>query len=91
MSDLNQKAVNAGKQYVKNAAKGVGEGIHEATKEAPKKAAKTVITGVVLNQTKRALDSTVGKEESARIFQANDNKKIGKFWKISPEDRDDDD
>lgn len=91
MGDLNQKAVNAGKQYVKNAAKGVGEGIHEATKEAPKKAAKTVITGVVLNQTKRALDSTVGKEESARIFQANDNKKIGKFWKISPEDRDDDD
>ena len=37
------------------------------------------------------LDSVVGKEESARIFQANDNKKIGKFWKVGPDDKDDDD
>lgn len=28
---------------------------------------------------------------SARIFQANDNKKIGKFWKVGPDDKDDDD
>lgn len=91
MSELSSKAVDKGKEYVKNAVKGAGEGVREATKEAPKKAAKTVITGIVLNQTKRALDSAVGKEESAKIFQANDNKKIGKFWKVSPDDRDDDD
>ena len=91
MSDLSSKAVNKGKEYVRNAMKGAGEGVKEATKEAPKKAAKAVVTGIVMNQTKRALDSTVGKEESARIFQANDNKKIGKFWKVSPDDRDDDD
>ena len=95
VSEVSQKAVDAGKRYVKNrlkdAANGVREGVKEGIKEAPKKAAKTVVTGVVLNQTKKYLDRTVGKEESARIFQANDNKKIGKFWKVGPEDRDDDD
>ena len=76
---------------MQNALKSVREGVDEAVKEAPKKAAKVVVTGVVLNQTKKALDSAVGKEESAKIFQANDNKKIGKFWKTGPEDKDDDD
>ena len=91
MKDLSQKAADKGKEYVKNAVKGAKEGAEEAIKEAPKKAAKAVVTGVVLNQTKKALDSAVGKEESAKIFQANDNKKIGKFWKVSPDDKDDDD
>ncbi len=91
MSDISSKAVSKGKEYIKNAAKGAKEGAEEAIKEAPKKAAKVVVTGVVLNQTKKALDSAVGKEESAKIFQANDNKKIGKFWKVSQEDKDDDD
>ena len=91
MKDLSQKAADKGKEYVKNAVKGAKEGAEEAIKEAPKKAAKAVVTGVVLNQTKKALDSAVGKEESAKIFQANDNKKIGKFWKVSSDDKDDDD
>ncbi len=91
VKDLNQKALNKGKEYIQNSFKGMKEGVDEAVKEAPKKAAKVVVTGIVLNQTKKALDSAVGKEESAKIFQANDNKKIGKFWKTSPEDRDDDD
>lgn len=91
MKDLSQKAADKCKEYVKNAVKGAKEGAEEAIKEAPKKAAKAVVTGVVLNQTKKALDSAVGKEESAKIFQANDNKKIGKFWKVSPDDKDDDD
>lgn len=90
MKDISQKAVDKGKEYVKNAVKGTKEGIDEAIKEAPKKAAKAVVTGIVMNQTKKALDSTIGKEESAKIFQANDNKKIGKFWKTSPEDKEDD-
>ena len=51
-------------------------GIDEAIKEAPKKAAKAVVTGIVMNQTKKALDSAIGKEESAKIFQANDNNKV---------------
>lgn len=89
VSDLSQKAVDAGKSYVKQSVEGVKEGVKESMKEAPKKATKAVITGVVLNQTKKALDSAVGKEESAKIFQANDNKKIGKFWKVSDEDKDD--
>lgn len=90
MSDVSQKVVDKGKEYAKNAVKSAKEGVNEAVKEAPKKAAKAVVTGVVMNQTKKALDSAVGKEESAKIFQANDNKKIGKFWKTSPEDKDDD-
>lgn len=91
MKDLSQKAVDKGKEYVKNAVKGAKEGAEEAIKDAPKKATKAVVTGVIMNQTKKALDSAVGKEESAKIFQANDNKKIGKFWKVSPDDKDDED
>ena len=98
MKDLSQKAADKGREYVKDAVKGAKDavkgakdGVEEATKEAPKKAAKAVVTGIIMNQTKKALDSAVGKEESAKIFQANDNKKIGKFWKVSPDDKDDDD
>ncbi len=90
VSELSAKAVKKGMEYtkkaVKSAASGVKEGIKEGIHDAPKKAAKTIVTGIVLNATKRALDNTLGKEESARIFQANDNKKIAKFWKVQPED-----
>ena len=86
------KTVNAGKKYAKEALTGVKEGAQEAIKEAPKKAAKAVITGVTLNATKRALDAAVGKEEAARIFQANEKKKISSFWKVNDQrDKDDDD
>lgn len=84
------KTYEAGKQYVKDAIKGAKEGIAEGFREAPKKAAKTVVTGVTMMAAKRILDSTVGREEAARIFQANNNKKIGSFWKVSSDDRDDD-
>lgn len=90
VSDISQKTKDVGKKYVKSIISGTKEGIDEAMKEAPKKAAKAVVTGIIMNQTKKVLDSTVGKEESAKIFQANDNKKIGKFWKVSDEDKDDD-
>lgn len=82
VKSLGKEAVNIGKSYVKDAIAGAKEGVREGVREAPKKAAKAVVTGVVLNSTKKALDHTVGKEESAKIFQANDNKKIGKFWKV---------
>lgn len=85
------KAVEAGKTYVRETISGVKEGVKEGIREAPKKAAKAVITGVTLNAAKRMLDSTVGKEEAARIFQANNNKKISSFWKVSQEDRDKED
>ena len=39
----------------------------------------------------RKANHVVGKEEAARIFQANNNKKIGSFWKTNPEDKNDDD
>lgn len=87
MKDLSQQAVEKGKNYVKTAIKeastGVKEGVKESIKEAPKKATKAIVTGAVLNQAKRALDKAVGEDESTRIFQANDNKKIGKFWKTN--------
>jgi hypothetical protein len=86
-----KKACEAGKKYLKEARDGIKEGIKESVKEAPKKATKAVITGATLMAAKRLLDKAVGKEESARIFQANNNKKIGSFWKVSPEDRNDDD
>lgn len=85
------KAVEAGKAYVKSTIAGVKEGVNESIKEAPKKATKAIITGVTMNAAKRMLDSSVGKEEAARIFQANNNKKISSFWKVSGEDKDDDD
>lgn len=85
VKDISKQAVEKGKAYVKTAVKeasaGIKEGVKEGIKEAPKKAAKAVITGVVLNQAKRALDKAVGEDEATRIFQANDSKKIGKFWK----------
>lgn len=84
------KTYEAGKQYVKDAIKGAKEGVAEGFREAPKKAAKTVVTGAAMMAAKRILDETVGREEAARIFQANNNKKIGSFWKVSQDDRDDD-
>lgn len=85
------KTYEVGKKYVKEAYEGVKEGVRESVKEAPKKAVKTIITGTTLLAAKRLLDKSVGKEESARIFQANNNKKIGSFWKVSQEDKNDDD
>lgn len=90
-----KEAPGAAKRYakagVKKVVKGVKEGIKEGIEEAPKKATKAVITGATMMAAKRLLDSQVGKEEAARIFQANNNKKISSFWKVSGEDRDDDD
>lgn len=85
------KTVDAGKKYVKEAVKGAKEGFQEGVREAPKKAVKAAITGMTMMAAKRMLDSTVGKEEAARIFQANNSKKISSFWKVSGEDKDDDD
>ena len=79
-----------GKAFISQAKSGVKEGLKEAAKEAPKKATKAIVTGMTMMAAKRFMDKTVGKEESARIFQANNNKKIGSFWKVSPEDHDDD-
>ena len=89
ISDIESKAVEKGKEYVKSVVKGAKEGFEEGLKEGPKKAGKAIAGGAILLAAKKGLDSVVGKEESAKIFQANDNKKIGKFWKTSDEDKDD--
>lgn len=85
IKDISTAATSAGKRYIKksinNTVKGIKDGINEGMNEAPKKAAKTIVTGVVLNQTKKMLDKAVGPNESAKIFKANDSKQIGKFWK----------
>ncbi len=78
--DLKDTTVAKGKKQLKTMLSGAKEGAKEALAEAPKKAAKAVVTGVILNGVKKAMDASIGKEESAKIFQANDNKKIGKFW-----------
>lgn len=85
------KAVDAGKKYMKSAVAGAKKGFKEGIEQAPEKAAKAVVTGVTMMAVKRMLDNAVGKEEAARIFQANNNKKISSFWKVGQEDRDDDD
>lgn len=90
IKDISDTAVNRGQKAVKTMLDSAKEGVKEGLKDAPKKATKAVTTGIVMNTTKRVLDSAVGTEESARIFQANDNKKIGKFWKVSPDDKEDD-
>lgn len=84
------KAVKVGKEYVKKALKGAKDGFEEGIYEAPKKAVKVAMTGMTLLAAKRMLDNSVGKEEAARIFQANNSKKISSFWKVSQEDKDDD-
>jgi len=85
-----KKTVQLGKAYVTATVAGIKQGTKEAIKEAPKKATKAIITGMTMNAAKRALDSAVGKEEAARIFKANNNKKIDSFWKVQVEDEDDD-
>lgn len=86
------KAKKLIKESVNNTKQGIREGIVEGAKEAPKKATKAIITGIAMNTAKRALDSRVGKEEAARIFKANNSKKIDSFWKIDDSrDKDDDD
>lgn len=84
------KAVDAGKKYVNEAVRGAKDGFKEGAYEAPKKAVKVAMTGATLLAAKRILDNSVGKEEAARIFQANNNKKISSFWKVGQEDKDND-
>jgi len=86
-----QKAIDAGKTYVKESIDGVKLGIKEGVKEAPRKAVKSVIMGMTMNAVKRALDAELGKEEAERIFKANNPKKIDSFWKVQPQDDKDDD
>lgn len=86
-----KKSVEVGKAYVKEAVEGAKQGAKEAMHDAPRKVANAVITGLIMNSAKRILDSSVGREEAARIFQANNNKKISSFWKVSSEDKDEDD
>ena len=87
-----KKTVDTGKKYVKEAINSAKEGVREGVKEAPKKATKAIVTGVAMNTAKRLLDKSVGKEEAARIFKANNGKKIDSFWKIDDSrDKDDDD
>ena len=76
------------KAGVKNAYSGIKSGIKEGAKSAPKKATEVIITGATLLAAKRILDATVGKEESERIFKANNKKKIDSFWKVSQRDDD---
>lgn len=91
VKNAGRKTYDAGKKYVNEAWRGAKDGFKEGAYEAPKKAVKVAMTGATLLAAKRLLDASVGKEESARIFQANNNKKIGSFWKVSPEDKNDDD
>ena len=93
LSSLNngsKHTVEIGKKYINEAIKSAKDGVKEGIKEAPKKATKAIVTGVTLNAAKKLLDSTLGKEEAARIFQANNNKKISSFWKTGWVDKDDD-
>lgn len=84
-----KKSIELGKKYSKAALNSAKEGIKEGVKEAPKKATKTVVTGATMLAAKRMLDKVVGKEEAAKIFQANNNKKISSFWKVGFDHRDD--
>lgn len=87
-SELSQKAVNKGKEYLKALGEGVDNGIKNGLREGPDRAVKVVINGATLYATKKMLDEAIGKEKSTIIFQANDKKKIKNFWKVSDEDKD---
>ena len=77
--------------YKENAINGFKQGLYEGVNEAPKKLGKTLVVGTALVVGKKYVDKTLGKETSAKIFQANNSKKIDKFWKVNDErDKDDD-
>lgn len=84
-----KRTIELGRKYINEVIKSAKDGVKEGIKEAPKKATKAIVTGMTLNAAKRLLDSTLGKEEAARIFQANNSKKISSFWKTGWEDKDD--
>jgi hypothetical protein len=86
-----RKTYDLGKKYIREAYNSAKDGVEAGIKKAPGKAAEAIVVGATMMAAKRMLDNVVGKEESARIFQANNNKKIGSFWKVSPDDRNDDD
>ena len=93
VKDLSKVGIDKGKEYVKkqskNAWEGFKEGINEGVKEGPKKLGKALVVGGAMVVGKKLLDNAVGKETSAKIMQANNNKKIDKFWKVN-DDRDKD-
>lgn len=76
LSKVSAKTKELGKQMVKQTVEGFKEGL----KEAPKTAGKAIATGIVLNAAKRASDQAFGKNESDKIWKANNKKKIGSFW-----------
>ena len=93
VKDAGKKSIEHGKEFANEVLRGVKDGAKNAVYSAPKKAVEAIITGVVMNASKKALDSVLGKEDSERIFKANDKKKIASFWKVNPEktEKDEDD
>lgn len=86
-----EKGRNYAKSFGAKAWIGLKEGVKEGASEGPKKAAKAVITGASLLAVKQFLDNKIGTTTSAQIFQANDPKKIGKFWNVNQQQKDDED
>lgn len=84
-----KRTIAVGKKYAKEVIESAKEGVKEGIKEAPKRATKAIVVGAGMNIAKKMLDSAVGKEESAKIFKANNGKKIDSFWKVGPDDKDD--
>lgn len=78
-----QKAKNFAKDRIKDAKQGFKEGIIEGAKEGPKKFGKAIMVGLAITIGKKVVDRMLGSEESAKVFQANNNKKIDKFWKVN--------
>lgn len=88
MKDLPAKTKEAGKKMVQQTIEGFKEGLNEA----PKTAGKAVGTGVVLLTAKKMSDQVFGKNESDKIWKANNKKKIGSFWQDTyPNNKRDDD
>lgn len=88
-----KKSIDAGKEAVKLMKQGAKEGVKESLKEGPKRAVKAAGMGLMLLGMKELMDQTIGKETSAKVFQANNSKKISSFWKVygdDKEERDDD-
>ena len=83
-----------GKHYLKRAGQefraGLREGVREGIHNAPKKAVSTIVTGAGLYAGKKILDQMIGKDDSGRVFRANDKKKIGSFWTYTEKEDDED-
>ena len=63
--------------------KGISEGITEGAKTGSKNLTKAVVIGGIMNAGHQAMSKSIGDDNTTKVFQANNKKKIDKYWKTN--------